>query len=69
MGLYLGVDSSTQSLSGLVVDTESGQVVLEESVNFGQAPPEEKVRIDLLLSDVIMPRMNDRDLPDLLSVL
>ncbi|HEY1536634.1 MAG TPA: hypothetical protein VGF76_21580, partial [Polyangiaceae bacterium] len=40
MGLYLGLDSSTQSLSALVVDTESGQVVLEESVNFGQALPE-----------------------------
>ncbi|HEX3849614.1 MAG TPA: FGGY family carbohydrate kinase [Polyangiaceae bacterium] len=40
MGLYLGLDSSTQSLSGLVVDTESGRVVLEESVNFGQALPE-----------------------------
>jgi len=69
MGLYLGLDSSTQSLSALVVDTESGQVVLEESVNFGQALPEEKGRIDLLLSDMIMPRMNGRDLRDVLSVL
>jgi xylulokinase len=40
MGLYLGLDSSTQSLSALVVDTEAGRVVLEESVNFGQALPE-----------------------------
>ena len=40
MGLYLGLDSSTQSLSALVVDTGSGQVVLEDSVNFGQALPE-----------------------------
>src|SRR5882724_6691150 len=40
MGLYLGLDSSTQSLSALVVDTEAGRVVLEESVRFGQALPE-----------------------------
>jgi xylulokinase len=40
MGLYLGLDSSTQSLSALVVDTASGQVVLEDSVGFGQALPE-----------------------------
>jgi len=40
MGLYLGLDSSTQSLSALVIDTESAQIVLEESVNFGQALPE-----------------------------
>ena len=40
MGLYLGLDCSTQSLSALVVDTERGQVLLEESVNYGQALPE-----------------------------
>ena len=40
MGLYLGLDCSTQSLSALVIDTERGQVVLEESVNYGQALPE-----------------------------
>lgn len=40
MGLYLGLDSSTQSLSALVIDTASGQVVLEESVNFGAELPE-----------------------------
>ena len=40
MGLYLGLDSSTQSLSALVIDTEAGHVVLEESVSFGQALPE-----------------------------
>jgi xylulokinase len=40
MGFFLGLDSSTQSLSALVVDTDSGQVVLDESVNFGQALPE-----------------------------
>ncbi|MEO6603551.1 MAG: FGGY family carbohydrate kinase [Polyangiaceae bacterium] len=40
MGLYLGLDSSTQSLSALVIDTALGQVVLEESVNFGAELPE-----------------------------
>src|SRR6187455_1235902 len=40
MGLYLGLDSSTQSLSALVVDTDAGQVVLQQAVNFGQDLPE-----------------------------
>lgn len=40
MGLYLGLDSSTQSLSALLIDTDTGQVVLSESLNFGQALPE-----------------------------
>ena len=40
MAIFLGLDSSTQSLSALAVDTESGRVVLDESVNFGQALPE-----------------------------
>ncbi len=36
MGYYLGLDSSTQSLSAIVIDTDSGEVVLDESVNFGK---------------------------------
>jgi xylulokinase len=40
MGIFLGLDSSTQSLSALAIDTESGKVVLDESVNFGQDLPE-----------------------------
>jgi xylulokinase len=40
MGFYLGLDSSTQSLSALIVDTQTGKVVLDESVNFGQALPQ-----------------------------
>lgn len=35
MGLYLGLDSSTQSLSAMIIDTETGRVVLDESLNFG----------------------------------
>lgn len=40
MARYLGLDSSTQSLSALVVDTDTGQVVLNEAVNFGKDLPE-----------------------------
>ncbi|HVR19207.1 MAG TPA: FGGY-family carbohydrate kinase [Polyangiaceae bacterium] len=40
MPRYLGLDSSTQSLSALVVDTDSGSVVLDESLNFGATLPE-----------------------------
>jgi xylulokinase len=39
MGCFLGLDSSTQSLSALVVDTEQKRVVLDESVNFGADLP------------------------------
>jgi len=40
MGLYLGLDSSTQSLSALVIDSDAGRVVLQQAVNFGQDLPE-----------------------------
>ena len=40
MPRYLGLDSSTQSLSALVVDTDTGKVVLDESLSFGTALPE-----------------------------
>src|SRR5262245_41360095 len=40
MPRYLGLDSSTQSLSAVVVDTDSGKVVLEETLQFGKALPE-----------------------------
>jgi xylulokinase len=39
MGLYLGLDSSTQSLSAMIIDTALGRVVLDQSVNFGKALP------------------------------
>jgi xylulokinase len=39
MGLYLGLDSSTQSLSAMIIDTASGCVVLDESVSFGRDLP------------------------------
>ena len=39
MAYYLGLDSSTQSLSALAIDVERGSVVLEESLNFGSELP------------------------------
>jgi xylulokinase len=39
MPLYLGLDSSTQSLSALVIDTDTGKLVAERSVNFGARLP------------------------------
>ncbi len=40
MSLFLGLDSSTQSLSAMIIDTDSGRVVLDESLNFGKTLPE-----------------------------
>lgn len=40
MGLFLGLDSSTQSLTATVIDTERGVVALQESVAFGSELPE-----------------------------
>lgn len=39
MPLVLGLDSSTQSLSAVILDTESGAIVAEHSVNFGSDLP------------------------------
>jgi len=36
---FLGLDSSTQSLSALVIDTDQKRVVLDQSVNFGRDLP------------------------------
>ena len=40
MAQFLGLDSSTQSLSALLVDTDSGKVVAQPSVNFGASLPQ-----------------------------
>jgi xylulokinase len=37
--MYLGFDSSTQSLSALVIDPRKGRVIADESVNFGKDLP------------------------------
>jgi xylulokinase len=39
MGLHLGLDASTQSLSAVIVDTEAGRVVADQSVVFGRDLP------------------------------
>lgn len=36
MSFTLGIDSSTQSCSAIVIDTESGKIIAESSVNFGE---------------------------------
>lgn len=38
--MYLGIDSSTQSISALVIDPSKGMAVLEASVNFGGDLPQ-----------------------------
>jgi len=40
MPIYLGLDSSTQSLSAVAVDTDTGEVVLDKSIQYGKALPE-----------------------------
>ncbi len=40
MSLVLGLDSSTQSLSAVILDTDQGIVVAGDSVNFGQDLPD-----------------------------
>jgi len=36
MSKYLGIDSSTQSITGLLIDTENNTIVAEESINFDE---------------------------------
>jgi xylulokinase len=40
MSIYLGLDSSTQSLKAEIIDTENGKVICSENVNFGKDLPE-----------------------------
>ena len=40
MPIVLGLDSSTQSLSAVILDTDSGQITAEDSVNFGKNLPQ-----------------------------
>jgi xylulokinase len=40
MAHYLGLDASTQSVSALVIETQSGKVALDISVNFGKDLPQ-----------------------------
>ncbi|MGB0416221.1 MAG: xylulokinase [Coraliomargarita sp.] len=36
----LGIDSSTQSCSAIIIDTEAGKIIAESSVNFGERLPQ-----------------------------
>ena len=40
MAYYLGIDSSTQSLKGLVIDCEAGEIAAQASVNFTKDLPQ-----------------------------
>jgi xylulokinase len=40
MARFLGLDSSTQSLTALVLDTDTGAVVVDRSVSFGERLPQ-----------------------------
>src|SRR5262245_26037410 len=55
---FLGLDSSTQSLTGLVVDTESGQIV-DRSVSFGERLPQYRSPNGFLANDD--PRIKHSD--------
>jgi xylulokinase len=46
--LFLGLDSSTQSLSAVVIDLDSRKVVYEKSLNFDQALPHYKTKNGVL---------------------
>ncbi len=51
MAYFLGLDSSTQSLSALIVDTDGGKVVADKSVVFGQRLPQYRSPHGFLASD------------------
>ena len=46
--LFLGLDSSTQSLSAVVIDLDSRKVVYEQSLNFDRALPHYKTKNGVL---------------------
>jgi len=48
--LFLGLDSSTQSLSAVVIELDTRKVIYEKSLNFDQALPEYKTKNGVLHS-------------------
>ncbi|MFC5051732.1 xylulokinase [Rubritalea spongiae] len=38
--MYLGLDASTQSISGIIIDPANGSIIAEASINFGNTLPE-----------------------------
>jgi xylulokinase len=59
MGRFLGLDSSTQSLSALVIDTDSGEVIADRSIAFGERLPQYRSPKGFLPSDD--PRVRHAD--------
>ena len=49
--LFLGLDSSTQSLTGTVIDLDAQEVIFEESINFDQAFPDYGTQHGVLISE------------------
>lgn len=49
---YLGLDSSTQSLSAILIDAESGQLVYEQSLNYSNELPAYGVTDGFLPSEI-----------------
>src|SRR5471030_2268737 len=50
--LFLGLDSSTQSLSAVVIDLDSRKVIYEKSLNFDKSLPHYKTK------DGVLPNRN-----------
>src|ERR1035437_753155 len=46
--LFLGLDSSTQSLSAVVIDLDANKVIYEKSLNFDEALPQFKTKNGVL---------------------
>ena len=46
--LFLGLDSSTQSLSAVVIDLDAGKVIYEKSINFDESLPQFKTKHGVL---------------------
>ena len=51
MAYFLGLDSSTQSLSALIIDTDGGRVVADKSIGFGERLPQYKSPNGFLASE------------------
>ena len=49
--LFLGLDSSTQSLSAIVIDVDARAIVYEQVVNFDEALPHYGPQNGALLTD------------------
>lgn len=59
MGKFLGFDSSTQSLSAFVIDTDSGEIILDENINFGDDFPQYKSQNGFLENSDLLVKHSD----------